>query len=343
MQKRKLITLICTLVPVFAMFWPVCWLIEVSENSALVWKVVNIYPHQFYFAVDHMQDCRRVDIEVTNITPDEVIVDWNRDKSSFQIDGRWRDLEVAALMPYLGPNESKSFPVYVPERAQRLRLSMYYEQGPLWSTTDEILRDHNINLPDFLLIPAMNMNKKLPGHFKKLVVDVELPPSPAPASTVMNHEEAMTAHSVGVVQPDSKSQRNEQIPVTVLANRAESKGSSLSADWHAARTTDYHMLDVPECKDYMDQVMAAIGKRTDTLDYSKFPSAAFELRLEIYQDGTIRSIAICGDTNIPPAYVQAIKNCSPFSKWPDRMRPVVGGPYWVLYIDSGFNLSAPPG
>ncbi len=280
---------------------------------------------------------------MSNITPDEVIVDWNRDKSSFQIDGRWRDLDVAALMPYLGPNESKTFPVYVPVQAQGLRLSMYYEQGPLWSTADEFLRSHNVNLPDSLFIPVMKLNKKLPGHFRELVIEVKLPPSPAPKSPLMNHEQAVATHPAATFRADGQSQYNEQIPVTVLASRAESQGSSMSADWHAARTTDYHLLDVPECRKYMDEVLAAIGNKTDALDYSKFPSATFELRLEIYQDGRIRSIAICGDTNIPLAYIQAIKNCSPLPKWPDRMRTVVGGPYWVMYVDSGFNLSAPPG
>lgn len=343
MRKLKFIALICILIAVVAVFWRACCLVEASRNAALVWRVVNVLPHQYCFAVDHIQDCSCVEIEVSNVTPDEVIVDWNRDKSAYQVDGRWQDLRVAALMPYLGPSESKIFPVYVPQNARGLRLSMFYEQGPMWSAVDEYFKSHNFNVPDMIFIPAMNLNKRMPGHFKKLLIDVKLPPGPAPDSIPINHEEAVVTHSVGVVQSGGKSQRNEQIPVTVLANRAESKGSSLSADWHAARTMDYHMLDVPECQDYMNEVMVAIGKRTDALDYSKFPSAVFELRLEIYQDGRIRSIAICGDTNIPPAFIQAIKNCSPLPKWPDRMRPVVGGPYWVMYIDSGFNLSAPPG
>jgi hypothetical protein len=337
MRKRKFIAVIIILIPTFAMLrW-----VEHSKNPALVWKAVNISPHQYYFAVNHIQDCWCVDIEVSNTTPDEVIVDWNRDKSAFQVGGQWQDLGIGALMPYLGPNESKTFPVYVPQQAQGLRLSMYYEQGPLWSTVDDFFRGHNINLPDALFIPAMNFNKRLPGHFKKLIIEVKLPPTPAPELTLINRGQAAAAPTAALLRHDGESQSNMQIPVTMLANRAESQGGPLSADWHAARTTNYHMLDFPECQDYIDEVLAAIGKKTDALDYSKFPSALFELRLEIYQDGRIRSITICGDTNIPPAYIQAIKNCSPLPKWPDRMRPVVGGLYWVMYIDSGFNLPAP--
>lgn len=57
---------------------------------------------------------------------------------------------------------------------------MFYEQGPMWSTVDEYLKDHNINVPDMIFIPVMNLNKKLPGHFKKFVIEVKLPSDTKP-------------------------------------------------------------------------------------------------------------------------------------------------------------------
>jgi hypothetical protein len=179
MLKRKVIAVIFILVSALAVF---CW-VELSKRPVLTWKVVDVRPHQYYFAVDHMQDCWRVDIEVSNMTASEVIVDWNRDKSSFQVSGQWEDLGIAALMPYLAPNESLTFPVYVPQQAQACRVVMYYEHGPLWSRADQFLRNHDINLPDNLFALGMNFNKKLPGHYKQLVIEVKLPATTAPNAT----------------------------------------------------------------------------------------------------------------------------------------------------------------
>jgi len=71
-------------------------------------------------------------------------VDWNRDKSAFKMGDRWEDLGIGALMPYLPPNESRTFPVYVPQQAQACRLLMHYERSPLWSSVDGFLKGHNI-------------------------------------------------------------------------------------------------------------------------------------------------------------------------------------------------------
>ena len=125
---------------------------------------------------DHMeQQCWRMEIEVTNMTPNEVIVDWNRDESAFQVAGRWESLGISALMPYLGPNQSARFPVCVPRRAKACRLVMFYEHAPLWSEADQFLKGNDINLPDKLFSSAMNLNKKLPGHYKRLVIEVNMP------------------------------------------------------------------------------------------------------------------------------------------------------------------------
>ena len=105
----------------------------------------------------------------------EVIVDWNRDKTAFQVEGRWDDLGLSAMMPYLGPNASRTFSLAIPQRAQSCRIRMYYENGPLWSTVDQYLKSHGIYAADNLFIPVIRFNQKLPGHFRSLDIQVQMP------------------------------------------------------------------------------------------------------------------------------------------------------------------------
>src|SRR4051812_39858957 len=114
-----------------------------SKKPALAWKVVSIQPTGPYWVRDSMEPhCWRVQIEVTNVTSSEVIVDWNRDKTAFQVAGQWEDLGLAAMMPSLGPNASRTFTLTMPHRAQACRIRMYYESSPLWSRVDEYLKNH---------------------------------------------------------------------------------------------------------------------------------------------------------------------------------------------------------
>ena len=146
-------------------------------------------------------------------------------------------------------------------------------------------------------------------------------------------------------------QTNKQISVTALPSSPTGatqrmphlEGDSLRADKWEALKMDWHLQVFPECRDYMAEVLKAISTKTAALDYSRYPAATFDVRVEIYQDGRIDNVAIYGDTNIPPNYIQAIKDCSPFPKWPDKMRAIVGQEYWVMYISSGFGLTVPPG
>ena len=146
-------------------------------------------------------------------------------------------------------------------------------------------------------------------------------------------------------------QTDKQIPVTALPSSpigatqrmTRLEGDSLRADKWEALKMNWHLQVFPECRDYMDVVLKAISTKTAALDYSRYPAATFDVRVEIYQDGRIDNVAIYGDTNIPPNYIQAIKDCSPFPKWPDKMRAIVGQEYWVMYISSGFGLTVPPG
>lgn len=120
--------------------------------------------------------CWRVDIEVSNLTSSEVIVNWNRDKTAFQVGGRWEDLGLSAMMPHLGPNDSRTFSLVIPQRAQACRVQMYYENGPLWFAADQFLKTHGIFASDKLFTPAIELNQKLPGHFKRLDIEVQIPP-----------------------------------------------------------------------------------------------------------------------------------------------------------------------
>jgi hypothetical protein len=104
--------------------------VHVSSRSALAWKVIDIQPHQYYTVLHRMEgDCWRVDIEVTNQTTQEVYVDWHKDETAFQADGRWGSLGISALLPYLGPSESRTFPLYLPQQAEAFRVLMYYKSS----------------------------------------------------------------------------------------------------------------------------------------------------------------------------------------------------------------------
>jgi hypothetical protein len=172
MQQRKVIAGVMPLVLVAGLAIFSVWC---AKRPVLAWRVVDVRPRQYYFVVDYIQECWRVDIEASNMTASEVIVDWHRDKTAFQIAGKWEDLGIEALMPYLEPNESRTFPVYVPQQAQACRLLMHYEHGPLWARADEFFRGRGVYLPDKYFMPAMMCNKRLPGHFRRLDIEVKLP------------------------------------------------------------------------------------------------------------------------------------------------------------------------
>jgi len=107
------------------------WLcVSCASRPPLAWRVIDVRPHQYYSVLNRMEpDCWRVDIEVTNQTSREVVVDWNRDETAFQADGRWDSLGISALMTYLGPSESRTFPLYLPKQAEAYRYLMYYKLG----------------------------------------------------------------------------------------------------------------------------------------------------------------------------------------------------------------------
>jgi hypothetical protein len=100
-----------------------------ASRPHLAWRVVDVRPHEYYVVMNEMQDCWRVDIEVTNQTSREIAIDWKRDETAFQADGRWDSLGISALVTYLPPSESRTFPLYLPKRAEAYRYLMYYKLG----------------------------------------------------------------------------------------------------------------------------------------------------------------------------------------------------------------------
>ena len=152
-----------------------------AKRPVLAWKVLSIRPIGYYSIQGAMEDCWCADIEVTNLTSSLIIVDWIRDKSAFQVDGRWEDLGIGALMPTMRDYEATVFQLIVPRRAQACRLLIHYEHGPLWRTADDFLKVRGVMIWDNFLIPAMTLNLKLPGHFRRLDIEVKLPASSSKA------------------------------------------------------------------------------------------------------------------------------------------------------------------
>jgi hypothetical protein len=184
MRRRRVILSAILLAPIVG----IALLGILPKRPALAWRVVKVWPGGPAWVLDGMEsNCWRVDIEVTNLTSSEIIVDWNRDETAFKVAGRWENLSIGALMPHLDPTESQSFSIVIPRRAQACRLQMYYERGPLWYETDGFLRDHGIFVPDAIIIPCMKLNKKLPGHFKRLNIEVEMPTTTSEVDQANTH------------------------------------------------------------------------------------------------------------------------------------------------------------
>ncbi len=142
------------------------------KTPTLAWKVSSIRPMGQYYIRDAMEPhCWSAQVVVSNLSSSEVIVDWRRDKTAFQVDGRWESLGIAALMPSLGPNESRTVSLIFPQRAQACRFLMHYELGPSWerwSRVDQFLKNHGLRmLPDKLL--------HISPHYRRLLIEVRVP------------------------------------------------------------------------------------------------------------------------------------------------------------------------
>jgi hypothetical protein len=151
------------------------------------------------------------------------------------------------------------------------------------------------------------------------------------------------------------SQSNRQIPVTVLpshltnTNQSTTQSQLLTGDFFAdelaAKQISASLWAVPECREYMDIVYKRIGARSTDCDSISSPhDTMITAKFDLHQDGTISDVAITRNTNAPvaPCMVQAIKNCSPFPRWSEKMRSIVGQDYFIIYYPFGFNVTPPP-
>jgi hypothetical protein len=137
--------------------------------------------------------------------------------------------------------------------------------------------------------------------------------------------------------------QNKQIPITVLPSSAGEttqekeqqhlQGGSLYADRQEALSMNERLNEIPECGNYVLEVLRNFNASAYT---NCSVGTTFELRTEIYQDGSIGNVAVVGWTNAvsTPLFIEAIKR-SHLPKWPDTMRPIVGRDYFIMWTDTG--------
>jgi hypothetical protein len=146
-----------------------------------------------------------------------------------------------------------------------------------------------------------------------------------------------------------ESWNNAPVPVTPLpqssAERAQEKerehlqGGSLDADRQEAARVNDRLKQVPECSSFITQALQCLNPGA----YTNCPlGTTFQLRIEMYQDGSIGNVAVYGWTDAvrTPLFIQDIK-LSYLPKWPDAMRSIVGRDYFIMWIDTG--SPNPPG
>jgi hypothetical protein len=105
---------------------------------------------------------------------------------------------------------------------------------------------------------------------------------------------------------------------------------------------DSRLSQVPECRNYILEVL----KDLKTPVFTNCPDgSSFDVRIEIYHDGSIGNVAVYGWTNAvwTPLYIQEIKT-SQFPKWPDTMHSIIGQDYFTMWIKTGvYPLTLGPG
>ena len=148
---------------------------ERSTRHILNWQVTGVSERFQYWINDQMEsNCLKVDICITNLTSSEACIDYARDESEFEINGIWVKNDTTAGRAYIAPHESIAFPVFVPQKTQALRYRLHFEDSPFWSTADGFLRSHKINLSDNTFGTLMKYDRKMPAHWKRLDIEVNL-------------------------------------------------------------------------------------------------------------------------------------------------------------------------
>jgi hypothetical protein len=143
-----------------------------------------------------------------------------------------------------------------------------------------------------------------------------------------------------------ESRSNQQIPVTVLpSNAMQQINQQLADDKWSEREMMLRLHQAPECRNYMDKVASAISAKCSALNAISSPhDTMIDAQFKLHEDGSVGDVTISGNTNTAVAQlcIQAIKDCSPFPKWPDKMCSIVGREYFVMYYQLGFDMT-PPG
>jgi hypothetical protein len=124
-------------------------------------------------------------------------------------------------------------------------------------------------------------------------------------------------------------------------DRQHLEGGSLYADRQAALRMNDRLNEVPECRDYILEVLRNLNESA----YTNCPvGPTFYLRIETYQDGSIGNVVVDGWTDAvrTPLFIQAIKQ-SQFPKWPDKMRSILGHDYFVMWVHTGNPFPPGPG
>jgi hypothetical protein len=133
--------------------------------------------------------------------------------------------------------------------------------------------------------------------------------------------------------------------MTQQTNRPNSRNDAVSVDEKSRRETMAKLETIPECRDYLGKYNTAISAKCSNFDTKSSPhDTMIQVRFILHQDGSVSDIVISGDTSAPvaPMCIKAIKDCSPFPKWPDKMRSIVGKDYLEIHYHFGFNMT-PPG
>jgi hypothetical protein len=133
--------------------------------------------------------------------------------------------------------------------------------------------------------------------------------------------------------------------LAILACFVMSCENSQHDDELSARKILDRLQTVPECRAYTEKFMTTISQGVRAYDATKVPhDTMIVARFKLHQDGSVSDIVISGNTNAPvaPLCIRAIKDSSPFPKWPSKMRPIVGREYLEIYYRFGFNMT-PPG
>jgi len=157
------------------------------RGPVLAWELAGVREADDWSGVSGEQWRWIANIEVTNLTSSEVIFVGRADKTDVQIAGSWRDLGITSLLGgALGSHEARTITLFIPQRTQAFRTIIYYERDPLWSIVDTFLRGRGIYVSDRIFTFCRKAEGKLPGHFRRLVIDVKIP------STTRKFDESTT-------------------------------------------------------------------------------------------------------------------------------------------------------